>query len=591
MYRVKKKTLMIIIFCFAMLFLVPGITGCAKQEDKEVSEDDDDEDENEGKQDKEKKKHKKKKKEKESLEEPEDEPTGLFASAFKAGEVENNGDWFVRVNDTVYYRIFNTLGLDRTTLMGNCIAETDDNLPSELKYYDLTTGDTGTICETTGTGKLLACAEGFLLSDVRSDKTVLIPMDGSQVNEYVDGIPKAVSDDGRYLVTRYNDGPDFGYYIYKDGKKTGNLEIGNEDFTEVYGFSGDNVIGMKMYYSEDKYLLCSYDPYGNCTELGNMDDYFDELYGYPELGQMLKGKDGTYLTVGFYDGTGHFLQSWELLKISPEQNNALEKVDTDGITSPDEFTMPKLYLDGSGKVNLSDHVKGDLVLSEVSYGDLIYYESPTDHKILKKNYIYEQTDYSYGCDFLQDAVVFDDDKAFIITAGTVRDELSDIGWRYAYSLTSLMFKEFSFADENLDDEGLVKEINTLEYLSSLGWNRADFEYDDMVGTWKMYSFEEEGYYGYAEDEGDIEKLTFESDGTVTYYRHITTGDQPEEERILHQVDSDGYGATFCYETEDGEDNKLHFDIFALDENRLDVNVTFYYEDGTPGGYYGIFLYD
>lgn len=589
----KRFIKQLLILCLMLLLVVPVTDGCASKSDKEVSESDDDRDEDD-KQDSEKKKRKKKKKKEKENNEPEEEPpieevTGVFAPAFTRGEVENNGDWYVRVEDRVYYRVFNRRGLERTTIMGSCISEAPENLISEVRYYDLSTGENGSVCETTGTGKLYAVSEGFVLVDPVSYKTILVPVDGSESREYADGAPKAVSEDGRYFVTTsYPTGADTTHIIYHDGVKTGQIEEGSADHIDIYGFSGDNLITMNCDYSNATYTLCSYDEKGNCTELGDMADVFDEIYGYPELGMMVTDKKDVYLTVGFYDGTGHFLQSWELLKATPGKDGALEKVDKSGTTSVDEFTMPKFYLDESGEVKLSAHLKGDLALSEGNYGDLVYYETPEKYKTLRKNYIYEHTEYSYGADFLQDAVVFDNDKAFLIKAGTVRDELSDIGWRYAYSLMSLDFIEITFSDDNLDEDGLVKDLNYLVYEYSAGWNKGDFDYEDIVGTWTLYAYEVEGDFEYADINSNKEQLVFESDGTAKFIRYKNDGVKIEKELVLHQVDSESEDIKFTYETEEGSDEHLEFVLMALDDGRLDADTTFYYNDGTPGGYYGIY---
>ena len=588
----KKHIKQLLIICLMLLLVVPVASGCAGKNEKEVSESDDDDRDEDDKQDSEKKKRKKKKKKENN--EPEEEPpveevSGVFADAFRNGEVENNGNWYVRVEDRVYYRIFNTRGLERTTIMGSCIAEVPENLTSELRCYDLNSGQTDTVCETTGTGKLFALSEGFVLADPVSYITILVPVDGSDSREYADGIPKAVSDDGRYLITTsYPTGADTCHIIYHDGVKTGQINEDQADHIDIYGFSGDNLITMNCDYSNDTYTLCSYDEQGDCTRLGDMKDVFDEIYGYPELGMMVTDKNDLYLTVGFYDGTGHFLQGWELLRATPGKDGTLERVDTTGTTAVDEFTMPKFYLDDSGEVKFSAHLKGDIALSEGTYGDLVYYEAPDKIKTLRKNYIYEHTDYSYGSDFLQDAVVFDNDKVFLIKAGTVRDELSDIGWRPAYTLMSLDFIEFSFSDDNLDEDGLVKELNYLEYEYSGGWNKGDFKYEDVEGTWTLYAYETEGDFEYADSDSNKEQLILNSDKTMSYVRYKNDGVSIEKEITLFLTDPESEDLRFCYETEEGADEKLQIVLMALDEGRLDADITFYYSDGTPGGYYGIY---
>ena len=42
----------------------------------------------------------------------------------------------------------------------------------------------------------------------------------------------------------------------------------------------------------------------------------------------------------------------------------------------------------------------------------------------------------------------------------------------------------------------------------------------------------------------------------------------------------------CFETEDGEEQPLHFDIWALSHGQLDVGVSYTYDGGIPGMYHG-----
>ncbi|MCR4788510.1 MAG: hypothetical protein K5888_07985 [Lachnospiraceae bacterium] len=595
--KTVQRIIKVILICFVMLFLMaPCLGGCAKVSDKETSEsdDDDDDDDRDAEKKTKKKKNKKKKKDEEPVEEPpEEEATGVFAEAFRNGEVENNGDWYVRVGDKVYFRIFNKSGLERITYMGDCILEVpDDSLESMIYTYDLNTDEYGEYCKTIGTGKLFAVSEGLLLADQTSNGTVLIPMDGSEGKRYLDGIPKAVSEDGRYLVTAdYKSGADMTYDIYHDGEKTGEIEKGQDDYIDIYGFVNGRLITMNCNYSDDTYTICSYDEKGDVLALGEMSDFFDEISGYPELGQMITDGEKAYLTVGFYDGTGHFLQCWEFLEADPAREDGLKKIEkkkTYTETEGDPF-IPKLSFNGSGEAVLSDHVKGELALSEGLYGDLVYYETPTQGRAMVRNFIYEQKDDSYGLDYLQDAVVFDEDKAFIIMGTVVRDELSDIGWRSAYRLESLSFIKLSFAPEDLDDEGYVYLTVYLESLYSGGWNKGDFEYEDLVGTWDLYSYDSEGYHGYVEDDGYVEKLVFEPDGSVRLETYNNDPHNPDTKRSFYPAESEGENMKFFYDTGDDGGNLIQLYIIAVDDGRLDADVTSYYSDGTPGGYYGIFM--
>ena len=116
---------------------------------------------------------------------------GLFAEAFENGEVENNGGYFVRIYDMVYYRVYGTRGLEHVTLWGD-ISEKEEEVESEIKSYDLNTGESNSICKVIGTGKLFAVTDGFVIKDPLNTSSVLVTLDGTEQRPYLEGHPEAV---------------------------------------------------------------------------------------------------------------------------------------------------------------------------------------------------------------------------------------------------------------------------------------------------------------------------------------------------------------------------------------------------------------
>ena len=146
----------------------------------------------------------------------------------------------------------------------------------------------------------------------------------------------------------------------------------------------------------------------------------------------------------------------------------------------------------------------------------------------------------------------------------------------------------SFAEEDLDGDGMG-ERKMLTYLGSSGWGDGDFTYEALVGTWDLYSYLVEGYYALAEEEGQIEQLIFRKDGTVELVRSKTY-ESKETIRKLERIEPEEEDSVrFRYRTPENEDNALEFAIMALKDDKLDVSITYYYDDGTPGGYNGTYL--
>ena len=344
---------------------------------------------------------------------------------------------------------------------------------------------------------------------------------------------------------------------------------------------------METNYSDNSFIVCSYDETGERTELGEIETE-EDMYSYPEFEQLLTDGPNVYFMLAWYEGTGHFLAHWQLYRATCGESGSLCTVVPLGEEGEYIDSPPKAYLNDDGEPAVSEHLEGDLALSEGTYGDLVYYDAPDDMVELKNNFITELGSGDLYGEVMQDAVSFGD-RAFILTADVHRDELMDIGWRQAYDLQRLNYIYLPFGEDDLDEEGLAKGGEYLDVVSSQGWGDGEISYDDLIGTWKLYSFEEEGYYGLAEEDDSDEKLVFLEDGSVRVVFNEESEEYEESEVELFETPSEDEDISICFETGEDEDTRRHLDILALNDNIIQVAATAYYEDGHPGGYFGIYL--
>ena len=414
---------------------------------------------------------------------------GVFAEAFQNGKVENNGSLFVRIDDKVYYRVYGTRGLERTTINAQ-LTEKEEEVESELHSYDLKSGESENVCTVTGSGPLYATTAGFCLAEPGKCGTVLLPMDGSCVRGYLKGKPEAVSDSGRMMVTidYPQTGGSVSHILYRDGEEVTTITEGEDEVLTVFGFAGENMIAMINHFDAACFDFVAYEPSGNATELGSFTDSEDS-YGYPEFQQLLSDGDDLYFMLARYEGSGHFLSDWTVYHASLHSEGSL-KEETFGSGGVEYVDIPpKLCLDDSGKIAITQHLAKDLELSDQTSGDLICYDTPTSFTTIKKNYIYDDPyEYRYG-GVIEESAVFDD-QAFILKAEVGRDETEDIGWRYAFDLFSLHYDRIMVSP---DDGEEIKEVKTIDWIASSGWGDGDIAYDDLIGTWEMYSYEVSNY--------------------------------------------------------------------------------------------------
>ncbi|RKM58013.1 hypothetical protein D6853_00275 [Butyrivibrio sp. X503] len=392
---------------------------------------------------------------------------GIFAKAFEEGEVENNGSYFVRVGDKVYYRVFNTEGIERPTL-GGSITEKDEAVQAKIMSYDLDNGVSECVGTTFGNGKMFAVTDGFVFSEPSKEGSVLSTIGGPDKRPYLVGSPVAVSDDGKGIVTSEHieeDGCQVGVvHIYYDGEEIASIEDGEGYYTSVFGYVGNNLFVMKNCYEDKKYFVSSYDETGSCTDYGKLDlaanDFVYEPN--PEFEQLISKGDDAYIMLGYYEGSGHYYAGYEIYKVNTGLKDSLSFVKIGRSTEASSFDAPKIYFDGKDKLAMADHLGGEVVLSESETGDLVYYSKPDHPSVLMKSFISEPTSSSQA-HYVDEAVVFGDD-VFIITNEIERNADGDIGWREAYDITEIDYLHIPFGDDEHDGRGLALDKDKLETL-------------------------------------------------------------------------------------------------------------------------------
>ena len=516
------------------------------------------------------------------------EEDGFFAEAFAKGQVENNGGYFVRVGDKVYYRVYSETGLHRTALFGNFIDGDIPTAPSALMSYDLKTGKQEEVATVYGSGKLYVGTKGFFLGNSETNETYLISPTGSGQSLYCSGVPNGVSEDGRFLeVRQYNWDTASGSADHKevlvcDGREV--TQVTDENGLFFCGFAENDAIFVRGSDKEDEdsvgteWILSSADENGKQTDLGVIDVSDSDAWIaslVPEPEQILSDEEGAYLTFGFYDGSGHMLSAWAAASVKPGEADSLEMLDTGKRAEDiDEEQVPKMLLTGPGEVEFYSVTGGEVGLSEGYYGNLVYYDSPFGATVLKEDFIPQNeadmmTDWR---NFLLDAAVFDD-TAFLITAYGERNEQEDIGWRAAYDLICLEYYNIPFDAAHLEN-GVPKEMNSMEFLTSTGWAEGAVDYEELVGSWKLYSFETEGYSSTAEEDGIDTRVSFQKDGTVILEETVEGVNEKSE---FTRLTGDEENIFICMDEND-EDNVMQMEVVSLEDDQLELSISFWYSD-------------
>jgi len=500
---------------------------------------------------------------------------GVFSSEFVQNEIEGNGGYFVRAGRKVYYRAIRPEGMPQSALFAEFLNGENADASSVLAVYDLDTQGFSDVMDVRGSGRMYACVEGLLLADGNGSINCYDPVGRSSTTYCSGNSIVDVSDDGNFLaVTEYDTDYNLSYSVYEGKDKLYSVN----GLLDVYGFAQDQLIAVRKIDDDaGRFEFVSYAADGTETSLGTFvkpAEIYD-AWTIPELIEFEPHGDTVYLTVGYYEGTGHFLSAWEGYKMQAGKAQSLEDIEvTNANNKTSEGSEPDMLVDESGDVGFYDVKTNTVGLSEGYYGDLVYYDSPYGATVISKYMIYENMEPSWYDTMLESVVL--DKTAFLIKATGHRLEEEDIGWRYAYYPES-----YAYYAIPMDDAGTDGECPRLCLVNEYPKYASKQDAVELKGTeWKCVSLEAEGQYMTADEDGFDRYLVFNNDDTVTYT--VIDGTDTRE-YTLKPTELEYYEDYSCYEMEADDMNTEQWVLLVHIGDHLEFSVEWRYDDGTPGG--------
>ncbi len=392
------------------------------------------------------------------------EPDYDFATAFEQRRVYNNGNYFVRIMDKVYFRIIQPESMEKGATFGEFLNTELNTLNCPLISYDINTCEWEQIGTVAGTGKLYACPDGFYIGETDpesfgSNCTNLYDPATGERSFYCAGLPLGVSESGNILAVDELDGQDLYTVLYKEGDEIARLG-GRDIYYEYVGFAGENLIVM-MRNEKDEYILYSVDEKGNAVRLGMVGNA-DNGYGQPR--QLLTIDDQVYVCIGYYEGTGHFLSRWEVVRAKPGIEGSLEMA-VDGADVPNVYDdegpapdVPVIYVNEKGVFDYIDHKAYVAFMGDGEQeNDLLYYNEIYDECILAEDFI-DRSD-RQNSSIIQDIESITE-TAFVIYADVQEDSEYEVGWRTGYRMTGWHICAIPFESGNIIrffDDGAVSK--------------------------------------------------------------------------------------------------------------------------------------
>ena len=279
------------------------------------------------------------------------------SSNIQNDEVINNGAYFVKIGSDVYFRKYGEYALEKNALFGEFLEHPTSTGMSQICRLR-EDGETENLFADSGYGKLYYSNQRLYLSEMDDDgttKSYSVNMDGEDREELGNGLILGISENGRYLAI--GDWSSVGV-IDLQSKETPYIWVSEENSSVVFlGFVRDGFLIKEDNYSEDRYSVTTRQIFRRRFEhpeeniiIGNLNEN-EESYSSPEFEGMVEDEDDCYLTFGYYGGTGHFLESAEIYKVSLEENS-LEFIPPDMYAQEETDLSIPLVFANKGNLNI-----------------------------------------------------------------------------------------------------------------------------------------------------------------------------------------------------------------------------------------------
>ena len=408
------------------------------------------------------------------------------AAPFDASDVENNGGFYVRVGGKVYFRKYGADALGKLAIFGEFTEDwnaTGDE--SEIMSYDLTTRRMETVFKDTGYGEIYVGDGGFYLQERVNGAPCVAwyAPDGAERRVIADGTPLGVTDGGLLAVS---DGDSF--FLYRNGRSAGYFI---SEFPMI--FAGLSEDGLFLFDTErspdaDEYgtLQCtlwqlSPGSEGTLLRLGSLPET-DYMYG-AEPGQFAAAGEQIGGVMGYYAGTGHFLNDFAAFTATPGVQDSLLVLDVAPDGEDGEPSLPKLTFDEAGNAAAVPYLYGDLRIGygEGNDGDLELYDG-FQWTTLQEGFASFRTD-GGGYAKLAQNMEYVDGAAYVTLAAAYASPLDDIGWRDAYALLDMFYVVVPAS------QGEARELACVEYDTVLQGN-AWFQDGFASLLWQQNTFDE-----------------------------------------------------------------------------------------------------
>ncbi|MBQ9459861.1 MAG: hypothetical protein IJU66_08025 [Oscillospiraceae bacterium] len=375
-----------------------------------------------------------------------------------AVRVENNGGDYVCVDGKVYFRRYGADAQPNTAVSGDFTGlwRAYDN-ESELMVYDPAAGTLSTLYAENGAGALWYGDGGFYLHEKLggSSRVLWYALDGSLVQTLCPGEPLGVSEGGLLAVESYvPDSRETVYTLYRNKEVV--AELSTDDFTYFAGLSDDGLFLLRAEYgegAESTARLMQITLSGKLIELGTLPQTeYQDIYGM-QVDRFLAVPGKVALGVGYYAGTGHFLNEYAFVEASAGEEGSLRALESEAETEDDE--LPRLTANGDGSFSLVPALPNEL---HIAYGGdndgALELWNGGERRVLAPELCPQRSD-GFGCQNIVQHMEYIDGTAYVTLARAHISPINFIGWRESYTLLGMRYLA-------IDGGGNVRELCATE---------------------------------------------------------------------------------------------------------------------------------
>ena len=170
-------------------------------------------------------------------------------------------------------------------------------------------------------------------------------------------------------------------------------------------------------------------------ELGEYPVNTEDDIIYPQVMQISENNGKVYIEIAWYEGDLVHLENVTILEVTPEKSNSVKMIYEGVPENLNEYASPYFYFNADDEIIFEDYDPPIVMLTEETYGDLVFFDSYFGATMIKEQMIPEYP--------------FDEDKEgipvtifqcaektgnsiFAITAEGIYDSEENFNWQMIY---------------------------------------------------------------------------------------------------------------------------------------------------------------